>query len=132
MTLPFAWCYLMKECPTLVKDTSVCQQPFIPCFKLRCVSSHGRLVRRLRQGPKYQPKYGVWPAPGTHPSTPGRNGSSAYARERRFFLSSTPTAIQPLCDDWCQMQDLCDKQHSGIMTSDMCFTECLENNGRAL
>ena len=61
-----------------------------------------------------------------------RSAGDLYARERRFFLSSTPITIQPLCDDWCKMQDLCDKQHSGIMTSDMCFTECLENNGRAL
>jgi hypothetical protein len=30
------------------------------------------------------------------------------------------------------MQDLCDKQLSGSVGSDMCFTECLENNGRAL
>jgi hypothetical protein len=59
------------------------------------------------------------------------NGT-AYARERRFFLSSTPMSIQPECDKWCMMQDLCDKSRSGSVTTDHCFTQCVEDNGRRL
>ena len=39
---------------------------------------------------------------------------------------------QALCDSWCKMQDLCDKKLRAIMTSDACFTECIENEGRIL
>lgn len=74
-------------------------------------------------GAKYEPKYAV---------TAMGNASSSYARERRFFLSSTPTAVQPPCDAYCQAQDLCDKATSGTVTTDSCFTQCLENNVRAL
>jgi len=76
---------------------------------------------------KYEPKYAVTAVGGG-----GSGNASSYARERRFFLSSTPTSVQPPCDAYCRMQDLCDKATSGAVTSNACFTECLENNGRAL
>ena len=109
---PNAWCYLYTDCNVLQKDSTSAE---------------------------YQPKYGVWPvAEGQQALSsvgtklpPHTNGSS-YARERRFFLSSTPTTVQPPCDRWCRMQDLCDKKLSGATTSDACFTECIENDGRAL
>ena len=56
----------------------------------------------------------------------------AYARERRHFLSSTPLSVQPACDAYCQMEDLCDKARSGATTSDQCFSECVEDQGRRL
>jgi hypothetical protein len=74
--------------------------------------------------PKYAPKYAVSSQP-----RPGANGTS-YARERRFFLSSTPRSVQPPCDKWCMMQDLCDKARSGSTGTDTCFAECIETNGR--
>jgi len=72
---------------------------------------------------QYEPKYTV--------NAMHANGTS-YARERRFFLSSTPTSVQPTCDAFCIMEDLCDKASSGMTTSNQCFTECLETNGRRL
>ena len=103
-TPPNAWCYLLKECGTFEKDTS---------------------------GSKYHPKYSVSPMRGSGGVPLLRGNATSYARERRFFLSSTPTAIQPLRDEWCQMQDLCDKLTSGNLTTDSTFTQCLEDNGRA-
>ena len=105
---PNAWCYILKACGALVKDEGSAE---------------------------YRPKYQVWPEGSDGSGSPLHNASTndtSYARERRFFLSSTSLEIQPACDGWCQMQDLCDKQLSGSVGSDMCFTECLENNGRAL
>ena len=70
---------------------------------------------------QYQPKYAVKALDAN---------VSAYARERRFFLSSTPTSVQPACDAFCMMEDLCDKASSSVTTTNECFTECVENNGR--
>ena len=61
----------------------------------------------------------------------GTAGSS-YSRERRFFLSSTPTSIQPGCDAWCQAMDLCDKARSGSVSTDATFTQCLDDSNREL
>jgi hypothetical protein len=77
-------------------------------------------------GPKYTPKYAVF----ERNQSSGFGNGTSYARERRFFLSSTPLSIQPPCDKWCMMQDLCDKGTSGATTSNQCFTECIETNGR--
>jgi hypothetical protein len=61
------------------------------------------------------------------------NTSSLYALEQRFYMSSTPTSVQPLCDAWCQTQDLCDKEFGGIVqTSGSQFTTCLGWTGAAL
>jgi alpha-galactosidase len=107
---PNGWCYLLEKCGALKMDGAT---------------------------PEYHPKYSVWPqgssgsaSAAMHP--PSNGTESSYARERRFFLSSTATSIQPPCDKWCQMQDLCDKQRSGSVTTDQCFTQCIEDNGRAL
>lgn len=69
----------------------------------------------------YHPKYTV-----------NSNNRTAYARERRHFLSSTPLSVQPACDKYCRMEDLCDKARSGAITSNQCFSECVEDNGRLL
>jgi hypothetical protein len=90
------------------------------CYLMRECGS----LRQDDAGPTYSPKYAVFER-----KRPGSNATS-YARERRFFLSSTPTSIQPTCDKWCRMQDLCDKARSGTTTSNQCFTECIETNGR--
>jgi len=55
-----------------------------------------------------------------------------YADERRFFLSSTPVTVQPLCNEWCQVQDLCDKAFSGIVGTDQGFSTCIGGQGSAL
>ena len=106
---PFGWCYLWRRCGPLTADAS---------------------------GPEYEPKYAVWPQ-GVGPDPAKRSmllseNGTAYARERRFFLSSTPLQVQPRCDKWCQIQDLCDKATSGIIGTDACFTMCTDTGGRAL
>ena len=44
-----------------------------------------------------------------------RNATSAYAKERRFFYSSTPVDIMPRCESWCQTVDLCDKEWACLL-----------------
>ena len=65
----------------------------------------------------------------------GRSGKKellSYNHSLRFFLSSTPLSIQPLCDSFCQVQDLCDKSLSAHTQTDGSFTQCVDAGGQQL
>ena len=65
----------------------------------------------------------------------GRSGKKellSYNHSLRFFLSSTPLSIQPLCDSFCQVQDLCDKSLSAHTQTDGSFTQCVDTGGQQL
>ena len=57
---------------------------------------------------------------------------SAYQKERRFFMSSTPEEYQPKCDVWCQTADLCDKEYGSAPGTETGFSGCVYWNARGL
>lgn len=59
----------------------------------------------------------------------GAPGTS-YADERRFFMSSSPLKVQPECDRWCQVLDLCDKEFGAVVSgAPPTMSTCLAWNG---
>jgi len=60
-----------------------------------------------------------------------KNRDGAYAKERRFFLSSTPLDVAPACDAWCQDVDLCDKEFGARDAQEGGFEGCVYTAGRS-
>eukprot|EP00927_Polykrikos_kofoidii_P071829 TRINITY_DN68033_c0_g1_i1.p1 TRINITY_DN68033_c0_g1~~TRINITY_DN68033_c0_g1_i1.p1 ORF type:complete len:534 (-),score=69.42 TRINITY_DN68033_c0_g1_i1:168-1769(-) len=120
------------ECEQFCADTSGCEYWQFGHSKPRfedgvtawCwLFEHCKLVKD-ESAAQYEPKYAVTSAQNVT--------ASLYQRERRFFLSSTPEEVQPECDQWCRIQDLCDKEHSAVTGSNMCFSQCADTGGLEL
>ena len=60
----------------------------------------------------------------------GAAETHAYEQERRFFMSSSPLEVQPACDRWCQVLDLCDKEFGAVVSgAPPTISTCLAWNG---
>ncbi|GMI14998.1 hypothetical protein TrVE_jg10974 [Triparma verrucosa] len=59
--------------------------------------------------------------------------STVFAEHKVFYSSDTPVEYQPICDEWCQVQSLCDMNFGAVVqTFGNMMTTCLAWKGYEL
>ena len=59
--------------------------------------------------------------------------STVFAEHKIFYSGNTPVEYQPICDEWCQVQSLCDMNYGAVVrTFGNMMSTCLAWEGYKL